>query len=68
MKNIITPLFGPKRQYFLKMRRFYFRNWHGLNNKDPMVSRYASQTGSDHGAAPLLEITALEYLFAQVSF
>lgn len=50
------------------MCRFYFRNWHGLNEKEPMVSRYTSQTGSEHGAAPLLEITSLEYLFAQVSF
>lgn len=48
------------------MCRFYFRNWHGLNQTEPMVSRYSSQTGSEHGAAPLLEMASLEYLFAQV--
>ncbi|XP_062868062.1 non-receptor tyrosine-protein kinase TYK2 [Trichomycterus rosablanca] len=45
--------------------RFYFRNWHGLNENEPMVARYAIRTGNEQGAAPLLEIASLEYLFAQ---
>ncbi|XP_017310695.2 non-receptor tyrosine-protein kinase TYK2 [Ictalurus punctatus] len=60
--------FDPKKQSSLILHfrmRFYFRNWHGLNETEPMVSRYASHTGSEYGAAPLLEITSLEYLFAQ---
>ncbi|KAF4077778.1 hypothetical protein AMELA_G00211880 [Ameiurus melas] len=60
--------FIPKKQSSLILHfrmRFYFRNWHGLSETEPMVSRYASHTGSEYGAAPLLEITSLEYLFAQ---
>ncbi|XP_030645484.1 non-receptor tyrosine-protein kinase TYK2 [Chanos chanos] len=45
--------------------RFYFRNWHGLNNKEPAVFRYALRTGTEQGSCPLLELTSLEYLFAQ---
>uniref|UniRef100_A0A8C4HZ18 Tyrosine-protein kinase n=1 Tax=Dicentrarchus labrax TaxID=13489 RepID=A0A8C4HZ18_DICLA len=47
--------------------RYYFRNWHGLN-KEPTVSRYALRSGTDQGAAPLLEIAALEYLFSQAKY
>uniref|UniRef100_A0A8C5CI68 non-specific protein-tyrosine kinase n=1 Tax=Gadus morhua TaxID=8049 RepID=A0A8C5CI68_GADMO len=46
--------------------RFYFRNWHGLNDKETTVSRYAPRSGSEQGPSPLLEQTALEYLFSQV--
>lgn len=46
--------------------RFYFRNWHGLNQKEPTVSRYAPKSGTDQGGSLLLEITSLEYLFSQV--
>lgn len=45
--------------------RFYFRNWHGLNEKEPKVSRYAPRSVTNQGCSPLLEITSLEYLFAQ---
>ncbi|XP_028267366.1 non-receptor tyrosine-protein kinase TYK2 [Parambassis ranga] len=44
--------------------RFYFRNWHGLNEKEPAVSRYSVRSGT-HVGSPLLEITSLEYLFCQ---
>ncbi|KAM4716930.1 non-receptor tyrosine-protein kinase TYK2 [Anableps anableps] len=45
--------------------RFYFRNWHGLNEKEPTVSRYTLKSGTDQMGSPLLDITSLEYLFAQ---
>uniref|UniRef100_A0A3Q2Q4W7 Tyrosine-protein kinase n=1 Tax=Fundulus heteroclitus TaxID=8078 RepID=A0A3Q2Q4W7_FUNHE len=45
--------------------RFYFRNWHGLNEKEPTVSRYSLKSGTDQAGLPLLDITSLEYLFAQ---
>ncbi|XP_041673098.1 non-receptor tyrosine-protein kinase TYK2 [Cheilinus undulatus] len=48
--------------------RFYFRNWHGLNEKEPNVSRYALKSGMDQGGTPLLEITSLEYLFSQAKY
>lgn len=49
------------------MSRFYFRNWHGLNEKEPTVSRHTLKSGTDNNAgSPLLDITSLEYLFAQV--
>uniref|UniRef100_A0AAQ6A950 Tyrosine-protein kinase n=1 Tax=Amphiprion ocellaris TaxID=80972 RepID=A0AAQ6A950_AMPOC len=48
--------------------RFYFRNWHGLNENEPIVSRYAHRSGSDPGGSPLLEISSLEYLFSQVCY
>ncbi|XP_061761093.1 non-receptor tyrosine-protein kinase TYK2 isoform X2 [Nerophis ophidion] len=43
--------------------RFYFRNWHGLNDSEPLVTRFA--VGGD---APLLEITSVEYSFAQAKY
>ncbi|XP_062294756.1 non-receptor tyrosine-protein kinase TYK2 isoform X1 [Scomber scombrus] len=45
--------------------RFYFRNWHGLHEKEPTVSRCAFRSVTDQGGSPLLEITSLEYLFSQ---
>ncbi|XP_074513494.1 non-receptor tyrosine-protein kinase TYK2 [Sebastes fasciatus] len=48
--------------------RFYFRNWHGLNEKEPTVSRHALRSGSSPGGSPLLEITSLEYLFSQAKY
>ncbi|KAM4531061.1 non-receptor tyrosine-protein kinase TYK2 isoform 1-T1 [Odontesthes bonariensis] len=45
--------------------RFYFRNWHGLNDKEPTVSRYTLRSETAQAGSPLLEITSLEYLFAQ---
>ncbi|XP_031168478.1 non-receptor tyrosine-protein kinase TYK2 isoform X2 [Sander lucioperca] len=45
--------------------RFYFRNWHGLNEKEPTVSRYALRSGTSQGGYPLLDFTSLEYLFSQ---
>uniref|UniRef100_A0A8C7ISC1 Tyrosine-protein kinase n=1 Tax=Oncorhynchus kisutch TaxID=8019 RepID=A0A8C7ISC1_ONCKI len=46
--------------------RFYFRNWHGLSEKEPSVARYAPPSGTEHRGSPLLEMTSLEYLFCQV--
>ncbi|TDH03060.1 hypothetical protein EPR50_G00159180 [Perca flavescens] len=48
--------------------RFYFRNWHGLNEKEPTVSRYALRSGTSQGGYPLLDFTSLEYLFSQAKF
>ncbi|KAK2510431.1 hypothetical protein Q9233_017749, partial [Columba guinea] len=49
--------------------RFYFRNWHGLNEKEPAVCR----GGARHGEAPaerprggaVLDKSSFEYLFEQ---
>uniref|UniRef100_A0A673LXS5 Tyrosine-protein kinase n=1 Tax=Sinocyclocheilus rhinocerous TaxID=307959 RepID=A0A673LXS5_9TELE len=48
--------------------RFYFRNWHGLSEKETLVTRHALRTGTgaEPVTSPLLEMTSLEYLFAQV--
>ncbi|XP_065820545.1 non-receptor tyrosine-protein kinase TYK2 [Labrus bergylta] len=48
--------------------RFYFRNWHGLNEKEPNICRYALKSGTDQGGSPLLEIPSLEYLFSQAKY
>uniref|UniRef100_A0A672QK77 Tyrosine-protein kinase n=1 Tax=Sinocyclocheilus grahami TaxID=75366 RepID=A0A672QK77_SINGR len=50
--------------------RFYFRNWHGLSEKEPLVTRHALRTGtgSEPVTSPLLEMTSLEYLFAQAKY
>ncbi|KAM3598092.1 uncharacterized protein V6R79_013377 [Siganus canaliculatus] len=48
--------------------RFYFRNWHGNSDKEPNISRYALKSGTSQGGSSLLEITSLEYLFAQAKY
>ncbi|XP_040917883.1 non-receptor tyrosine-protein kinase TYK2 isoform X2 [Toxotes jaculatrix] len=48
--------------------RFYFRNWHGLNEKEPTVSRYRVRSGTEQGGSPLLELTSLDYLFSQAKY
>uniref|UniRef100_A0A8C1KFQ0 Tyrosine-protein kinase n=1 Tax=Cyprinus carpio TaxID=7962 RepID=A0A8C1KFQ0_CYPCA len=50
--------------------RFYFRNWHGLGEKEPLVTRHALRTGTgaELVTSPLLEMTSLEYLFAQAKY
>ncbi|XP_063043272.1 non-receptor tyrosine-protein kinase TYK2 [Engraulis encrasicolus] len=49
--------------------RFYFRNWHGLNEKESTVFRYAQRTGSTgKSGSPLLEMPSLQYLFAQAKY
>ncbi|XP_055008938.1 non-receptor tyrosine-protein kinase TYK2 isoform X2 [Boleophthalmus pectinirostris] len=48
--------------------RFYFHNWHGLNENEPKVSRYTPKSGTGQGCSPLLEISSLEYLFAQAKY
>lgn len=54
--------------YGFYLERFYFRNWHGLNDKEPSVFRYAQRTStSEKAGSPLLEMPSLEYLFAQVN-
>ncbi|XP_024128200.1 non-receptor tyrosine-protein kinase TYK2 isoform X1 [Oryzias melastigma] len=45
--------------------RFYFRNWHGLNDKAPLVSRHTLKSGTNQKGSTLLDITSLEYLFSQ---
>ncbi|XP_072299220.1 non-receptor tyrosine-protein kinase TYK2 [Eucyclogobius newberryi] len=45
--------------------RFYFHNWHGLNENEPKVSRYTPKSGTGQGCSPLFEMSSLEYLFAQ---
>ncbi|CAB1341815.1 unnamed protein product, partial [Coregonus sp. 'balchen'] len=47
---------------------FYFRNWHGLSEKEPSVLRYDPQSGTGHEGSPLLEMPSLEYLFSQAKF
>ena len=49
--------------------RFYFRNWHGVSDKEPAVywhARNPTSTDAGQGGTPLLEQSSLEYLFAQV--
>ncbi|XP_034566404.1 non-receptor tyrosine-protein kinase TYK2 isoform X2 [Notolabrus celidotus] len=48
--------------------RFYFCNWHGMNEKEPAASRYALRSGTVQGGSPLLDITSLEYLFSQAKY
>ncbi|XP_068605904.1 non-receptor tyrosine-protein kinase TYK2 [Brachionichthys hirsutus] len=48
--------------------RYYFRNWHGLNDNEPSVMRYAVGSRSDREGSPLLEIISLEYLFSQAKY
>ncbi|KAM7371814.1 hypothetical protein PAMP_009024 [Pampus punctatissimus] len=48
--------------------RYYFRNWHGLNEKEPTISRFTLKSGTAQGNSPLLEITSLEYLFSQAKY
>lgn len=50
--------------------RFYFHNWHGLGGKEPEVGRYALRTsaGTQQAASHLLELSALEYLFAEAKY
>lgn len=61
---------GVNLQLMLLLCRFYFRNWHGLAEKEPVVTRHALRIGSgaEQVTSPLLEMTSLEYLFAQVIF
>uniref|UniRef100_A0A6Q2XW72 non-specific protein-tyrosine kinase n=1 Tax=Esox lucius TaxID=8010 RepID=A0A6Q2XW72_ESOLU len=53
--------------------RFYFTNWHGLNECAARVCRHAlkgkngSEPKSEPGGSPLLDASSLKYLFAQVS-
>lgn len=48
--------------------RFYFRNWHGRNEKEPTVSRCSSRCETDDRGPSLLEISSLEYLFHQAKY
>jgi len=61
---------GVNHQLMLLLCRFYFRNWHGLAEKEPVVTRHAFRVGSgaEQVMSPLLEMASLEYLFAQVIF
>ncbi|XP_061079536.1 non-receptor tyrosine-protein kinase TYK2 [Conger conger] len=70
--------FNPETSLVLHFRmRFYFRNWHGMSDKEPVVHRHALYTAgrpnpvtadTGHGGTPLLEQPSLEYLFAQSKF
>ncbi|XP_003198201.2 non-receptor tyrosine-protein kinase TYK2 isoform X1 [Danio rerio] len=50
--------------------RFYFHKWHGLGENAPEVGRYALRTsaGTQQATSHLLELSALEYLFAQAKY
>ncbi|XP_068194062.1 non-receptor tyrosine-protein kinase TYK2 [Antennarius striatus] len=48
--------------------RYYFRNWHGLNDNEPTVTRYALRSKTDQEGSPLLEVISLEYLFSQAKY
>uniref|UniRef100_A0A3Q2Y5L4 Tyrosine-protein kinase n=1 Tax=Hippocampus comes TaxID=109280 RepID=A0A3Q2Y5L4_HIPCM len=50
--------------------RFYFRNWHAFNDKEPDVARFTvkSETHADDDGQPVLEIKSVEYLFAQAKY
>uniref|UniRef100_A0A667XMS8 Tyrosine-protein kinase n=1 Tax=Myripristis murdjan TaxID=586833 RepID=A0A667XMS8_9TELE len=63
--HVFSPEKNPGLVLHYRMR-FYFRNWHGLNDKEPTVSRYGLRSGTEPGGSPLLEMTSLEYLFSQV--
>uniref|UniRef100_A0A8D2QA57 FERM F1 lobe ubiquitin-like domain-containing protein n=1 Tax=Zonotrichia albicollis TaxID=44394 RepID=A0A8D2QA57_ZONAL len=51
--------------------RFYFRNWHGMNNKEPVVFRNVPRSGDSPEEKPpggaLLDRSSFEYLFEQVT-
>lgn len=66
-------------KYLLKITlislfRFYFTNWHGVNESVPRVCRHALKRKNANGPKtepegnPLLDTASLKYLFAQVSF
>ncbi|MBN3305811.1 TYK2 kinase, partial [Amia calva] len=55
--------------------RFYFRNWHGMAERERAVYRYGLRTGDSSGGkprmehgSPLLDQPSLEYLYAQGKF
>uniref|UniRef100_A0A3Q4H958 FERM domain-containing protein n=1 Tax=Neolamprologus brichardi TaxID=32507 RepID=A0A3Q4H958_NEOBR len=63
-------IFKPEENPSLVLRycmRYYFRNWHGLNENEPMMCRYPPKSGSKRGF-PLLDTTSLEYLFSQAKY
>ncbi|KAJ8389093.1 hypothetical protein AAFF_G00122990 [Aldrovandia affinis] len=73
-------VFNPEKEPSLILHyrmRFYFRNWHGMSDKEPAVFRHALHSasrpdpatpGAGPGGTPLLEQPSLEYLFAQAKF
>uniref|UniRef100_A0A667XWN7 Tyrosine-protein kinase n=1 Tax=Myripristis murdjan TaxID=586833 RepID=A0A667XWN7_9TELE len=65
--HVFSPEKNPGLVLHYRMR-FYFRNWHGLNDKEPTVSRYGLRSGTEPGGSPLLEMTSLEYLFSQAKY
>ncbi|KAJ8345600.1 hypothetical protein SKAU_G00297930 [Synaphobranchus kaupii] len=70
--------FNPETSLILHFRmRLYFRNWHGMSDKEPAVHRHALHStsrpdavsvGAGQVGTPLLEQPSLEYLFAQSKF
>nr|XP_041567721.1 non-receptor tyrosine-protein kinase TYK2 isoform X1 [Taeniopygia guttata] len=52
--------------------RFYFRNWHGMNDKEPAVFRNVPRAGDSPEEKPpggaLLDRSSFEYLFEQGKF
>ncbi|XP_053707941.1 non-receptor tyrosine-protein kinase TYK2 isoform X1 [Synchiropus splendidus] len=46
--------------------RFHFRNWHGIDENEPCVSRYSNKV--EHGGMSLFEFSVLEYLFSQAKY
>ncbi|XP_056144691.1 non-receptor tyrosine-protein kinase TYK2 [Lampris incognitus] len=64
-------VFSPEENPYLVLHyrlRFYFRNWHGLTEREPNVFRYALRSGTEPAGSPLLEMTSLEYLFSQAKY
>lgn len=52
--------------YVVFTPRYYFRNWHGLNENEPSVSRYPLKSKTEEEALPLFDGRSLDYLFSQV--
>ncbi|XP_069380762.1 non-receptor tyrosine-protein kinase TYK2 isoform X2 [Paralichthys olivaceus] len=64
-------IFNPEEDSSLVLHysmRFYFHNWHGLYEKEPVVCRYRLRSGSNQGNSLLLDFTSLEYLFSQAKY
>lgn len=46
--------------------RYYFRNWHGLNENEQTVSRYPLKSKTEEELLSLFDAKSLDYLFSQV--
>ncbi|XP_011602398.2 non-receptor tyrosine-protein kinase TYK2 [Takifugu rubripes] len=48
--------------------RYYFRNWHGLNENEPTVSRYPLKSKTEKELLSLFDVRSLDYLFSQAKY